>query len=145
MQVSGQGIRISTEAFLPVFENQAARELLLRYVHTCDLQSSHSALSAAQYNMHQRLARWLLMCHDRLEERDLPLTHEFLALMFGVRRSGVTDELHILEGLRAIKATRGNVHILDRDLLIGVAGECYGVPEEEYERLIGGQQATDQR
>lgn len=144
MQVSGQGIRISTEAFLPVFENQAARELLLRYVHTCDLQSSHSALAAAQYNMHQRLARWLLMCHDRLEERDLPLTHEFLALMLGVRRSGVTDELHILEGLRAIKATRGNVHILDRDLLIEIAGGCYGVPEEEYERLIGGQQATDQ-
>jgi CRP-like cAMP-binding protein len=67
--------------------------------------------------MHQRLARWLLMCHDRLDGNDLPLTHEFLSLMLGVRRSGVTDELHILEGINAIKATRGNVHILDRGML----------------------------
>jgi hypothetical protein len=58
----------------------------------------------------------------------------------------VTDELHILEGLHAIKATRGNVHILDRDMLVEIAGGCYGVPEEEYQRLIGGeQQDTDQR
>jgi CRP-like cAMP-binding protein len=139
MQVSGAGIRIATDDFLPVLENHAARQLLLRYVHTCELQLAHSALAAAKYNMHQRLARWLLMCHDRLDGNDLPLTHEFLALMLGVRRSGVTDELHVLEGLHAIKATRGNVHILDRSMLIEIAGGCYGVPEEEYERLIGAE------
>jgi CRP-like cAMP-binding protein len=145
MQVSGEGFRVAANEFLPVLEIRAARELLLRYVHTCELQLAHSALAAAQYNMHQRLARWLLMCHDRLAGRDLPLTHEFLALMLGVRRSGVTGELHILEGLRAIRATRGNVRILDRDLLTEIAGGCYGVPEEEYERLITDRQATDHR
>jgi CRP-like cAMP-binding protein len=146
MQVSGNGLQVATEHFLPILDNKDALQLLLRYVHTCELQLAHSALAAAQYNMHQRLARWLLMCHDRLDGNDLPLTHEFLSLMLGVRRSGVTNELHVLEGLHAIKATRGNVRILDRDMLVEIAGGCYGVPEEEYQRLIGGeQQDTDQR
>ncbi|NNH68144.1 Crp/Fnr family transcriptional regulator, partial [Rhizobium laguerreae] len=112
------------------------RQLLLRYVHTCELQLAHSALAAAKFNVHQRLARWLLMCHDRIDGNHLPLTHDFLALMLGIRRAGVTNELHILEGMHAIKSTRGNVRILDRNKLIEIAGGCYGVPELEYERLI---------
>jgi CRP-like cAMP-binding protein len=146
MQVAGRGIQIATAHFLPVLENRAARQLLLRYIHTCELQLAHSVLAAAQYNVHQRLARWLLMCDDRIEGDNLPLTHEFLSVMLGIRRSGVTDELHVLEGLHAIKATRGNVQILDRDILIEIAGGCYGVPEEEYQRLIEvDQHVTDQR
>ncbi|RWY68572.1 Crp/Fnr family transcriptional regulator [Rhizobium leguminosarum] len=136
MQVSGHGFQVAKEDFLPTLENADVRQLLLRYVHTCELQLAHTALAAAKFNMHQRLARWLLMCHDRIEGNDLPLTHDFLALMLGVRRAGVTDELHILEGMHAIKSTRGNVRILDRDMLIEIAGGCYGVPEQEYERLI---------
>jgi hypothetical protein len=58
--------------------------------------------------------------------------------MLGVRRSGVTDELHFLEGLRAIKSIRGVVHIRDREALIEIAGGCYGVPEKEYARLMDG-------
>ncbi|RWY79936.1 Crp/Fnr family transcriptional regulator [Rhizobium leguminosarum] len=136
MQVPGHGLQVAKENFLPTLENADVRQLLLRYVHTCELQLAHTALAAAKFNVHQRLARWLLMCHDRIDGNDLPLTHDFLALMLGVRRAGVTDELHILEGMRAIKSTRGNVRILDRDMLIEIAGGCYGVPEEEYERLI---------
>jgi hypothetical protein len=81
------------------------------------------------------------MCHDRLQQPDLPLTHEFLSLMLGVRRSGVTDQLHVIEGRGMIKATRGNVRILDRSKLEDLAGGCYGVPEREYERLIEAQSA----
>jgi len=136
MQVPGHGLQVPTEDFLPILETAEVRQLLLRYVHTCELQLAHSALAAAKFNVHQRLARWLLMCHDRIVGNDLPLTHDFLALMLGVRRAGVTDELHILEGMHAIKSTRGNVRILDRDMLIEIAGGCYGVPEQEYERLI---------
>jgi CRP-like cAMP-binding protein len=136
MQVPGHGLQVPTEDFLPILENAEVRQLLLRYVHTCELQLAHSALAAAKFNVHQRLARWLLMCHDRIDGNDLPLTHDFLALMLGVRRAGVTDELHILEGMHAIKSTRGNVRILNRDMLIEIAGGCYGVPEQEYERLI---------
>ncbi len=76
------------------------------------------------------------MSQDRLESDDLPLTHEFLSLMLGVRRSGVTNEIHVLEGAHLIKATRGRIHILDRSGLEEIAAGCYGIPEEEYERLI---------
>ncbi|MBY5447171.1 Crp/Fnr family transcriptional regulator [Rhizobium leguminosarum] len=138
MQVPGHGLQVATEDFLPILDHPEVRQLLLRYVHTCEQQLAHSALAAAKFNVHQRLARWLLMCHDRIDGNDLALTHEFLALMLGIRRAGVTDELHILEGLHAIRSMRGNVRILDRDMLIEIAGGCYGVPEHEYERLIGG-------
>ncbi|WP_432653247.1 Crp/Fnr family transcriptional regulator [Rhizobium leguminosarum] len=136
MQVSGHGLQVATPEFVPILEHAEARRLLLRYVHTCEIQLAHSALAAAKFTTHQRLARWLLMCHDRIGGNDLPLTHELLALMLGVRRAGVTNELHILEGMHAIKSTRGNVRILDRNMLIEIAGGCYGVPEQEYERLI---------
>ena len=88
-------------------------------------------------NTSKPLARWLLMCHDRLQDNNLPLTHEFLALMLGVRRSGVTNEIHVIEGVHAIKATRGNIKILDRAKLEDMAGGSYGIPEREYERHIG--------
>jgi CRP-like cAMP-binding protein len=138
MQVAGFGISVPVEHFMTVVESHApTRDLLLRYVHSAELQLAHSALANGRYSMHVRLARWLLMCHDRLEGDDLPLTHDFLSLMLGVRRSGVTNELHILEGIHAIRATRGNIRVLDRQKLEEIAGGCYGVPEAEYERLIG--------
>ncbi|WP_261323156.1 Crp/Fnr family transcriptional regulator [Rhizobium leguminosarum] len=143
MQVAGHGFQVATEDFLPILDHPQVRQLLLRYVHTCELQLAHSALAAAKFNVHQRLARWLLMCHDRIDGNHLPLTHDFLALMLGVRRAGVTDELHILEGMHAIRSTRGNVRITDRNKLIEIAGGCYGVPEQEYERLIEGPRSVN--
>ncbi|MGO4441486.1 Crp/Fnr family transcriptional regulator [Rhizobium sp. RAF56] len=138
MQVGGTGISVPVDHFLQTIdEHKPTRDLLLRYVHSADVQLAHSALANGRYSMQERLARWLLMCHDRIDRVDLPLTHEFLALMLGVRRSGVTNELHILEGIHAIKATRGNVKILNREKLEEIAGGCYGLPEAEYERLIG--------
>jgi len=138
MQVAGSGITVPVEHFMTVVEShRLTRDLLLRYVQSAELQLAHSALANARYGMHVRLARWLLMCHDRLDGDDLPLTHEFLSVMLGVRRSGVTNELHVLEGVHAIKATRGNIRVLDRQKLEEIAGGCYGVPEAEYERLVG--------
>jgi CRP-like cAMP-binding protein len=137
MQVAGRGIQLEVRHLMPVLDDRATQLLLLRYIHTCELQLSYSALAAAKYKLHQRLARWLLMCHDRVRNDELRLTHDFLALMLGVRRSGVTDELHILEGMHVINSVRGSVHIRDRAGLIEIAGGCYGVPEKEYERLIG--------
>ena len=145
MQVGGSGLKLSTDRFLSLQANPEAHLIFLRYIHTRELQLAYSALAAARYTMHQRLARWLLMCHDRLIVDDMPLTHEFLALMLGVRRAGVTDQLHILEGMRAIKSTRGNVHILSRQILLDVAGACYATPEAEYERLIGSEVPSQAR
>jgi CRP-like cAMP-binding protein len=138
MQTPGTALAVPVSAFLDILDgHKAARDLFLRYVHSCEVQLAHSALANGRYSMQERLARWLLMCHDRLGGDHLLLTHEFLALMLGVRRSGVTNELHILEGIHAIKATRGNIQVIDRDRLEEVAGGCYGLPEREYERLIG--------
>ena len=137
MQVAGRGLQVSVDHILHLLDDRQTRELILRYVHTCELQLAHTALAAAKYSMNERMARWLLMCQDRLESDELPLTHEFLSLMLGVRRSGVTEQLHILEGLGAIRSTRCNVHVRSRQLLLEIAGGCYGTPEQEYERLIG--------
>lgn len=138
MQVEGYGISVPVQNVKDMVERFApTRELFLKYAHTTELQLAHSALANARYNTQERLARWLLMCHDRLQVSELALTHDFLALMLGARRSGVTNEIHILEGIHAIKAKRGNIRIVDRSKLEEIAGGCYGIPEKEYERLIG--------
>ena len=138
MQIAGAGYTMPAERFTDILDTDIGiRSLFLRYVQTCALQLAHSALANGRYSICERLARWLLMVHDRTDGDDLPLTHEFLSLMLGVRRSGVTDQIHILEGMKAIKATRGNIRIIDREKLKEVAGRSYGIPEQEYERLIG--------
>jgi CRP-like cAMP-binding protein len=110
---------------------------LLGYVEAFQVQVAHTALSHGSYTLEERLARWLLMCHDRLDGDDLPLVHEFLSLMLGVQRSGVTLALHMLEAGDMIRAKRGLITITDRGKLEDVAGGSYGVPEAEYRRLIG--------
>ncbi|GGD18702.1 Crp/Fnr family transcriptional regulator [Aureimonas glaciei] len=138
MQVAGSGWRMAVRDLEAAFvERPEIRERLLQYVYTQEVQVAHSALANARYSIKERLARWLLMSHDRGEGDDLSLTHEFLSLMLGVRRAGVTGELHILEGMSLIRATRGNIRILDRPRLEEIAGGCYGYPEMIYERLLG--------
>jgi hypothetical protein len=77
------------------------------------------------------------MAQDRVGQATLPLTHEFLALMLGVRRAGVTETLHALEREKLIRPSRGQVEVIDRPRLEKRAGASYGVPEAEYRRLIG--------
>ncbi|UVC06742.1 Crp/Fnr family transcriptional regulator [Rhizobium sp. TH2] len=138
IQIEGTGLRMPSNIFLDLVENErSVRELFLRYVHCNELQLNYSALANARYSVNERLARWLLMCHDRMHGGDVVLTHEFLALMLGVRRSGVTVAIHILEGVKAIRARRGNIKITNRAMLLDLAGGIYGVPEAEYDRLIG--------
>lgn len=138
IQLAGAGHRIKTAAFLrAVQESPTLNRLLLRFVHAFTTQTAQTALANGSSHMDERLARWLLMCHDRIDGDVLPLTHKFLSMMIGVRRSGVTDTLHILEGRRLIRATRGEIAILDRARLERLAGASYGLPEAEYRRLIG--------
>jgi CRP-like cAMP-binding protein len=111
--------------------------LLLRFTHSLTVQAALTAASNAHYALHERLARWLLMCHDRVDGNHLELTHHFISMMLAVRRSGVTVTLHTLEGTGAIRATRGLITVLDRDRLEEIAGDSYGEAEAEYRRLIG--------
>ena len=77
--------------------------------------------------METRLARWLLMCHDRVDGDDIQITHDFLSMMLGVRRAGVTTTIHILEGNGLIRAKRGVITVLDRDKLEELADNAYGL------------------
>lgn len=122
---------------LLVDQSPSLRILLLRYVQTLLVQMASTTVSSTHYRMEARLARWLLMCGDRIEGEEICLTHEFMAQMIGARRTGVTVTLHILEGVGAIRSKRGRVILTDREKLAELAGESFGVPEEEYRRLIG--------
>ena len=140
MQVAGIGLRLPASRLREALnQSPTLRSFLLRYVHVALTKLSQTALANGRYNLQERLARWLLMCHDRLHTDDMALTHEFLSLMLGVRRSGVTEAIHLLEGIHVIKATRGQVRIVNRARLLEIAGGCYGLPEAEYDRLIGNQ------
>jgi CRP-like cAMP-binding protein len=86
--------------------------------------------------MEVRLARWLLMCHDRVDGDEIAITHESLALMLGAQRSGATLAVQMLEGNLLIKARRGRITIVNRKSLLEVADGSYGIAEAEYARLI---------
>jgi CRP-like cAMP-binding protein len=113
------------------------RLLFLKYVQTFMVQTAHTAVANGRAGIEERLARWLLMAQDRLGRDNLPLTHEFLALMLGVRRAGVTDAVNALEGHDLIRACRGHVVVLNRKGLERRAKDSYGIPEAEYRRLLG--------
>ena len=138
VQIAGHGHRISARSLSGAMDRHPAlRKLLAVYMHTAAIQTAFTALSHATQSVEKRLARWLLMCHDRLLDDEVPLTHAFLATMLSVRRPGVTVALHILEGERLIGSSRGRVTIRDRQGLEIFAGDTYGKPEDEYGRLIG--------
>lgn len=139
MQVNGEtAMRIETDRLRSAVERSPTLQaLLLRYVQSFLVQTAHSAVSNAHHRMEARLARWLLMCHDRIDGDDIPITHEFMAMMIAAQRSGVTITLHFLEGAGMIRSKRGRVIIQDRAKLEDIAGDAYGRPEAEYRRLIG--------
>ncbi len=143
-QMEGTGYRIATPHLIQVLEaSRTLHDLLLRYIHVLTIQTAATAMSNGDSILSERLARWLLMCHDRVDGDELALTHEFLSLMLAVRRPGVTEAIHLLEGTGIIKARRANVTILDRERLEETAGDSYGVPEAEYERLIPNPDRSD--
>ena len=139
MQIdSSTALRIDTEQYLALVQQSATlHTMLLRYVQTVLVQAAQSAATNAHHRVEARLARWLLMCHDRIDGDEIELTHEFMSMMISADRSGVTVTLHILEGAGMIRSTRGLVTIRDRGKLEELAGDSYGVPEAEYRRLIG--------
>ena len=139
IQVPGTGLRIDAEIVsTAVDESPSLRKLLLRYILTELIQTRQTAFVNANLEIEARLARWLLMCHDRVDGDELLLKHEFLSMMLGVRRAGVSLAMQQLEGAGRIRAKRGRVTVLNRKLLEEMADGGYGMPEAEYARLIEG-------
>jgi CRP-like cAMP-binding protein len=110
---------------------------LLRYAHVLCVQLASTALANGRFKLESRLARWLLMCHDRTISNTVPTTHQFLSLMLGVNRTSLTAVVAEFERSGLIEARRGTLIVRDRPALHTVAGACYGVPEAEYARLLG--------
>ena len=137
MQVAGEGQHISTASLRNAMEqSNTLQKTLLHYVQVFNVQTTHTAIANAQARLDERLARWVLMAHDRVSGDTLPLTHEFLSLMLGVRRSGVTEALQSLARQEFITNGRGQIIVLNRKGIERTAGALYGVPEAEYRRLI---------
>ena len=139
IQVPGTGYRIdATVVSAAVDESPGLRKLMLRYILTEMIQTRQTAFVNASQEIEERLARWLLMCHDRVDGDELLLKHEFLSMMLGVRRAGVSLAMQQLEGAGCIRAKRGRITVLNRKLLQEMANGGYGTPEAEYARLIEG-------
>lgn len=138
VQQEGEALCIEADALRGAIAHSVdLNHLLLRFVHVFNVQVAQTALAYGRAKLEEHLARWLLMVHDRIDGDQITITHEFIALMLGVRRSGVTDAMHALERKGMIRSTRGTVRIIDREGLATFAAGMYGVPENEYRRLIG--------
>jgi CRP-like cAMP-binding protein len=138
VQAPGEALRIPVAALHAAMASSPdIAKMFRRYLHTVMAQLSHTALANGRGFFVQRLARWLLMWHDRSWREDLAVTHDFLGVLLGTRRATVTVALHELEGHGLIRSTRGTIEVLDRGGLEAAANSFYGVPEAEYARLLG--------
>lgn len=110
---------------------------LLSFINTIIMQMARAIASHMQDRLDQRLARWLLMWHDRVGGDILLVQHDEIADRLNVRRASVTDSLHVLEGEQLIRCRRGRIIIRDRYALEKLAGGSYGATEAHYRSLIG--------
>jgi CRP-like cAMP-binding protein len=136
VQVPGAGLRMSA----PLFANELAhsasmRTIMLRYAHAFFNQVAQSAACNQFHSLSQRCCRWLLMTHDRMNADEFLLTQEFLAMMLGVQRSGVSVAAGALRRAGLIRYSRGVVTIVDRTGLERKSCECYGIARMEFDRL----------
>lgn len=137
VQVEGGAQRIGVEDLhYAMMKSGALTSCLLRYAHCFGVQVGHAARANALGYLDARLARWLLMAADRLGNEDLPLTHDFLATILGVRRAGVTSALNELHEEGLLRCKRGQITIVNPEALRKRAGSLYGVPEAEFDRLF---------
>jgi len=128
MQMGGSGLRVRSDIFQEVLQCASTlRSQLSRFALMHGMQAAQLAACNRLHEIEQRLARWLLMCQDRVDSPLLPLTHEFLAQMLGTGRPSVSLAAGILENAGLIENQRGTVRILNRKMLEQVACECYGV------------------
>lgn len=138
VQVPGSALKINAQILREEFDcNKDLRDVMLRYTQAFIAQLSQTTACNSLHKLEQRLARWLLEVHDRLEKDELSLTQEFIAEMLGVRRAGVTQTAQQLQQEGLIRYQRGHVHILNRSGLEAFACECFQTVKNEYDRLLG--------
>lgn len=137
VQAEGEALRMRAEAARDEFNTGGALQgLLLRYTHALMSQISQTVVCNARHHIPGRLARWLLMYHDRIERDEFSLTHEFMAHMLGVRRAGISEAAEDLQARGLISYQRGTVRIIDRAGLEAFVCECYPVVKERFDNFL---------
>jgi CRP-like cAMP-binding protein len=137
IQVTGRAQRIDASRLQEEVErHQVLRNLILRYEVAFLTQSMQGAACNGLHNVQQRCCRWLLMARDRSDSDEISLTHEFLALMLGVRRASVSEVLGPLQDAHLVSSVRGRLTILNRTGLEAGACECYRVIADQQQRLL---------
>lgn len=138
VQVPGMGLRMTAARFsAELAHSTSMRTVMLRYAHALFNQVAQSAACNHFHTLQQRCCRWMLMTHDRMQSDEFLLTQEFLAMMLGVQRTGVSLAAGALQRAGLIHYNRGVVTILNRRGLRQRACECYGLSKREFDRLLG--------
>lgn len=136
MQIAGTGHRVKAELMKDALDRGGElRQLLFRHAHGLFVQGAQTAACNRLHTIEERLARWLLTCHDRMDADLLHLTHDFLAQMLGSPRTTVTLAAGTLQRSGLIDYSRGKVTIQNRSGLEKIACECYRTVRDEYRRL----------
>jgi CRP-like cAMP-binding protein len=139
VQADGRALKMRASVLREAFAEGGPLQVgLLGYLHALMTQISQSAVCNVRHKLPGRLARWLLMYHDRLERDEFFLTHEFIAAMLGVRRSGVSEVANVLKHKGLISYRRGHVKIVDREGLEAFACECYQKVRMKFDDLAPG-------
>jgi CRP-like cAMP-binding protein len=143
MQTDGEALRIPARELVAAMNaNETVRQQLLNYVHFLLIQNAQFALCNARHELQERLSRWLLLTHDRLDGDVIPVTHDLLSMMLGVRRAGITEALAVLEGAGAVRRARGAIEIANRSVLEQHACECYRIISTERTRSARPEQSS---
>jgi CRP-like cAMP-binding protein len=138
VQVPGEALRVRAEIVKTVYDSGGPpRTLLNRYIHTVIVIGSQATACNRLHSLEQRFCKWLLMSSDGIGSDEVGLTQEFLAVMLGVRRAGVTEAALRVQAAGLITYGRGRIRILERAGLERAACECYARTKAEYERLFG--------
>jgi CRP-like cAMP-binding protein len=138
MRVDGHGYQIGLPTLHEFIETSpSTRDLLGRFVEAFLVQTTYNFFSAISHSREQRLARCLLMCHDRIDGNDVPLSHKSLSAMAVISGNDIEEVIDHLQGQQMIRVGRNRIAIKDRTGLETVARDCYGRAEYAYRRLIG--------
>ena len=136
MQIPGNGFKIKANHLVDEFERSGTlHKKINRYFQAHLVQTGQTAACNRLHDIAERLARWLLMCHDRMETDNFTITHEFLGHMLGTPRSTVTLAAGILHKSGLISYSRGKLVVKDRKWLEKAAYECYQTIRKEFDRL----------
>jgi CRP-like cAMP-binding protein len=127
----------STALRSAIEQSATLRDRCQRYIEFLLVQTAQVAACNARHNLPERLARWLLMVRDRIDSENLPMTQEFLSVMLGVRRSGVSVAAGTLQASGLIRLQRGHVLVLDHDGLAAASCDCYRTIRSNLTRILG--------